>query len=84
MGKYRKKPVVIEAWQWDGQTAPAHRPGWVQEAGCYRTYDGVLIVPTLEGEMLAHPSGWIVKGIKGEVYPVKPDIFAATYERADD
>lgn len=39
-----------------------------------------MIVPTLEGEMIARPGDWIIRGVKGEFYPCKPDIFAATYE----
>lgn len=46
--------------------------------------DGLsLLIKTLEGEMMADPGDWIIKGIKGELYPCKPDIFAATYEPVD-
>jgi len=41
-----------------------------------------VIIPTLEGEMTASPLDWIIKGVSGEIYPCKPDIFAATYEPA--
>jgi hypothetical protein len=91
--KYRKKPVVIDAVYWDGSW-----DGFsvVANAMCISGQDderimlvtnsgGVptnLAIPTLEGEMLASPGDWIIKGIKGEFYPCKPDIFAATYEPA--
>ena len=80
--KYRKKPIVIEAWQnkGDGESIPE----WV-DARCTRDRDGargglVLVIQTLEGTMRADPMDWIIQGVKGEVYPCKPDIFAATYE----
>lgn len=79
--KFRKKPVEVEAWQWQGQ-GPTDRPQWVNSAKCYLTYDRALVIPTLEGEMEASYGDWIIQGIKGEVYPCKPDIFAATYEPA--
>ncbi|WP_233152667.1 hypothetical protein [Mycobacterium sp. NS-7484] len=90
--RYRKKPVEIDAVQWDG-TAEAAAPiiEWAHANNVTITYncpDGdacrrdthVLLVCTLEGAMSALPGDWIVRGIKGEFYPVKPDIFAATYE----
>lgn len=43
-----------------------------------------LLIGTLEGEMCARPGDWIIRGIKGEIYPCKPDIFAATYEQVED
>jgi hypothetical protein len=46
--------------------------------------EGTLDIPTLEGTMTARAGDWIIKGIKGEFYPVKPDIFLATYEAVDD
>ena len=86
--KYRKKPVVIEAWQWLGGAFPADAPEWLRE---YRRHSGVrdwiaptaggaLLIPTLEGNMKANVGDWIIQGVKGEVYPCKPDIFAATYD----
>jgi hypothetical protein len=59
--KYRKKPVVVEA---------------------YRTYEPVAI-KTLEGVMRADVGDYIIRGVNGEVYPCKPDIFAKTYESAE-
>ena len=43
-----------------------------------------LLIPTLEGDMLAQPGDWIIKGVQGEFYPCKPDIFAATYDLVED
>ncbi|RON17938.1 hypothetical protein BK660_21860 [Pseudomonas brassicacearum] len=89
--KFRKKPVVIEAMQFDGSWACAksiidwadstkefERTGWrSKEIG------GELYIKTLEGVMTADAGDWIIRGIKGEIYPCKPDIFAATYEAAE-
>ena len=74
--KYRKKPVEIEAWQ---HIPFAPMPEWVLEKILRRDGDTISIF-TLEGAMRADPGDWIIRGIKGEVYPCKPDIFEATYE----
>ena len=76
--KFRKKPVIIEAVQFDGtlrSTDPLMIPECSQELG-----SDTLQIPTLEGVMTARPGDWIIKGVKGEFYPCKPDIFKATYE----
>lgn len=76
--KYRKKPVVIEAVQFDGTIQSIESlqiPECSQQLGS-RT----LQIQTLEGEMTAQPGDWIIRGVKGEFYPCKPEIFAATYE----
>lgn len=81
--KYRKKPVVIEAVQWDGKADTANTfigTDW-RYGG---TGGGAIIIPTLEGEMCGEVDDWIIKGIKGEFYPCKPDIFEATYEKVTD
>ena len=80
--KYRKKPVVIEAWQWDGSTDLARAPEWLVEKVPHWSPKSIMI-PTLEGNMSARPGDWIIRGVKGEVYPCHPDIFAATYEPAE-
>ncbi len=86
--RYRKKPVVIEAWQYRGDGFQASAPSWVLG---YRSADGIqirlqgnntLTVPTLEGDHTANMNDWLIQGVKGEVYPCKPDIFEATYEPA--
>jgi hypothetical protein len=85
MAKFRKKPVVIEAIKWDGKSgsifpfAPFENvtaPPEVAE-------DGRLHITTLEGVMVAEIGDMVIKGVKGEIYPCKPDIFAATYDPAD-
>lgn len=78
--EYRKKPVVIEAVQWTGENM-GDILGFF--GGCALREDQDIIINTLEGEMRARPGDWIIKGVKGEFYPCKPDIFAATYEAAD-
>lgn len=81
--KYRKKPVVIEAVQWNGENVKECMefcPPLLEET--YRA-NGKLTIPTLEGKMLADTGDFIIKGVKGEFYPCKPDIFAATYDPAE-
>ena len=79
--KFRKKPVVIEAIQWDGKNIDAvrafmkpHYPGWGYPTPSH------LSIRTLEGDLRADVGDWIIKGVKGEFYPCKPDIFEQTYE----
>lgn len=85
MGLYRKKPVVIEAFQWNGNADQTDDPVWIVEAikaGKVIIGQGILQIETLEGVMEAKPGDWIIKGVQGEIYPCKPDIFEATYEAA--
>ncbi|MFH9426021.1 hypothetical protein [Streptomyces sp. NPDC017529] len=88
MPKYRKRPVVIEARRIDMQDHDAATAliAWCGGLAHSSTEHGMLViaVPTLEGTMYAADGDWIVKGIKGEFYPVKPDIFEATYEQAEE
>jgi hypothetical protein len=84
MGQYRKKPVVIEAYCFD-QKPDNYRPDWFQDAVTsdkITTHPDKAFVHTLEGTMTADLGDWIIKGVKGELYPCKPDIFAATYDPA--
>lgn len=75
MGHYRKKPIVVEAWQL-GSKEP--RPEWCKwDYGNGADYAEIL---TLEGKMRAERGDWIIRGVQGELYPCKPDIFAATYD----
>ena len=79
MGKFRKKPVVIEAMLYDPNTLVVDEfLAWL-ECQWRQDSDGIAII-TLEGEMKANQGDWIIKGIAGEFYPCKPDIFEATYE----
>jgi hypothetical protein len=84
MAQFRKKPVVIEAVQWlNRKIVCPPGPMWFCEAEEKRIINlagDILVVKTLEGEMKAMPGDWIIRGVKGEIYPCKPDIFAATYE----
>jgi hypothetical protein len=84
--KFRKKPVVIEAVQYRGRKYRdeiiAFGADCLPENWMDRT-DETLFVKTLEGGHIANPGDWIIKGVKGEFYPCKPDIFAATYEPAE-
>ena len=85
--KYRKKPIVIDAYQLPaaGEDIPDSFEQWCDEVG-FTAFesdrDEGLLIPTLEGTMRADPGDWIIKGVKGEFYPCKPDIFEATYEPA--
>lgn len=75
--KYRKKPVVIEAEQYFFVGNPTPHPMVKQQLTSLglRHY-----IPTLEGEMAVSEGDYIIKGVKGEFYPCKPDIFEMTYE----
>ncbi|UYZ06183.1 hypothetical protein CFBP5507_07895 [Agrobacterium salinitolerans] len=83
MTKYRKKPVVIEAIQTPLNAEKlAILSEWQGGADISVGSTGIVI-STLEGEMTAGKGDWIIKGVKGELYPCKPDIFAATYEAVE-
>lgn len=84
--RFRKKPVEIEAMQFSPENG-ADLARWC--GGRYKAdakpsdpsdVAHRLLIPTLEGTMTAQPGDWIIKGVKGEFYPCKPDIFDATYE----
>lgn len=80
MAKFRKKPVVIEAFQFRSGEQDNSVAGDVIAGNVRYPEDGSMLIRTLEGEMRADPGDWIIRGVKGELYPCKPDIFAATYE----
>lgn len=88
MPYYRKKPVIIEAVQWDGDNLgdvcalAMDSAREINVIGLPNNQMGIDIT-TLEGTMTARLGDYIIKGVKGELYPCKPDIFAATYEEAD-
>ena len=92
MGKYRKKPVVIEAFQmtkaiWNTNDG---WPQWAREAwdklpaeeGAIWCNDGTVYCGTLEGVHKITFGDWVIRGVADEIYPCKPDIFEATYEAA--
>lgn len=99
MTTYRKRPVEVEARQWNGGAEAASKiiawipendgtASWHAAVEAYEGEDGkgtdaqpeVLAIVTLEGTMRAAVGDWIIRGVAGEFYPCKPDIFAATYE----
>ncbi|MGJ0022720.1 MULTISPECIES: hypothetical protein [Streptococcus] len=77
MPKFRKKPVEIEAVRFVGSNYEEIREFIGQNTLCS---DLSIVIPTLEGDMVAQKGDYIIKGIKGEFYPCKPDIFEETYE----
>lgn len=84
--KYRKKPVVIEAILNDEGLSWSKPPEWFLPAldgGELWSVDGKVFIKTLEGTMTADQGDWIIRGVKGELYPCKPDIFEATYEAVE-
>jgi hypothetical protein len=81
---FRKKPVVIEAIQLT-DTNSSEVASWCGGRTVAVAYDNQIVgveIPTLEGNMLAGPGDFVIKGVKGEFYPCKYDIFIATYEDA--
>jgi hypothetical protein len=95
--KFRKKPVVIEAMQFDGTHESACLiDGWsvgqVQAQFDYvyagpnvsAKFNGHIVVHTLEGDMVGNAEDWVIQGVKGEFYPCKPNIFQASYESVED
>lgn len=84
--KYRKKPVVIEAMKLESNFSPAKEEvvKWASPNAFVEAVTGHLYISTLEGNMLVSVGDWVIKGIQGEFYPCKPDIFAKTYEVAND
>lgn len=87
--RFRKKPVVIEAFKWTGDEHQTEDPDWACEAlkkGIMKfhnigTESVTIKIRTLEGQMTVNRGDWIIKGVKGELYPCKDDIFKMTYER---
>lgn len=83
MSKFTKKPVTVEAIQWTGDNFVL-----IDEfiTCVHETYplDGTVKIHTLEGVMTADKNDWIIKGVNGEFYPCKPDIFAKTYNPFSD
>jgi len=83
--KFRKKPVVIEAIRWvAGVNGPSTEEIGRWCGGVYNVNRDVMIIPTLEGDHAATRGDWIIRGVKGEFYPCKPDIFEATYEAVEE
>jgi hypothetical protein len=79
MPKYRKKPVVVEAVQFTGDN--------VQEIGHFAGFNARVVgrekrlqISTLEGPLTVSPGDYVIRGVSGEFYPCKPDVFEQTYE----
>lgn len=93
MAQYRKKPVVIEAVQFNGfnkengQVDLSERPEWlINEFGkkiIFFDKRNTLTIKTLEGNMIANIGDWIIKGVNNEFYPIKSEIFFKTYEKVE-
>lgn len=79
MTKYRKKPVVIDAVKWNGENVKEVMDFMNWHNASHDERSG-LVIYTLEGNHKAQPGDFIIKGVKGEFYPCKPEIFWATYE----
>lgn len=89
--KYRKRPVTIDAFRWTGGPDQEEDPEWIVKA----ISDGIVYIEgggtpqvrlsiyTLEGRISGSPGDYIIRGVKGEIYPCKPDIFEQTYERVE-
>jgi len=92
--KYRKKPVVIDAHQWDGSRSDFESLcRWVNAGQeepilsyVFATADDVrdARIWTLEGDFSVSPGDWIIKGVQGEFYTCKPEIFTATYDPVEE
>lgn len=86
--QYRKKPVVIEAFQLiDDLRNHIAVSTWIRDNGGVShipAFDDGLIIETLEGNMLALTGDYIIKGVNGEFYPCKPDIFVKTYDAVQE
>lgn len=80
----RKKPIVVEAVQWVG-TNKEEVDNFVryETTHTYSSTNDFINIMTLEGTMMANLQDYIIKGVKGEFYPVKEEIFKETYERVD-
>lgn len=98
MAKYRKRPVVIEAYQWFSHLnempgvryIAAHAVDYTKKdvgaksRGIIHEAPARWVIETLEGVMEVSEGDWVIRGIKGEFYPCKPDIFLATYEPVEE
>jgi hypothetical protein len=92
--KYRKKPVVIEAFQYYGDLIPGNDPDWAMKAFEQKIIGFAskhpekppcdMYIDTLEGRMLVNVGDYVIKGVNGELYACKPDIFKKTYEKDKD
>jgi len=89
--KYRKKPIVVEAFQWTGGPDQTEDPEWICEAirrkrarFIYIGKQCHFLIVTPEGTMEASQGDYIIRGVNSEIYPCKPDIFEKTYDRVNE
>lgn len=91
--KYRKKPVVIEAIKWTGDNVDEIVSFYMESKNgspdgrplqTHTPEKGQLVIPTLEGDHIAKKGDFIIRGVKGELYPCKPDIFEQTYKKVEE
>jgi hypothetical protein len=93
VSRWRKKPVVVEAWQFAPVGQREELPEWIDRRWFYEDQPGGnptisrqgtphMLIPTPEGTLRAELTDWIIRGVHGEVYPCKAEVFAATYEPA--
>ncbi len=81
--KYVKKPIVIEAIQYTGENTE-DVVNFITDRHCTILNDKRILINTLEGNIEASPNDYIIKGVQGEFYPCKPDIFKSTYDLITD
>ena len=81
--QYKKKPIVIEAIQWTGRNDIEVCDFLANSESCFGYDAGKITIETLEGEMAVSVGDFVIKGIRGECYPCKPDIFKKTYEEVE-
>ena len=83
--RYKKKPVIIHAWKWENINNIDDAPYYVKKNAELdnQGFDVFLMINTLEGKMRATLGDYIIKGVCGEVYPCKPDIFEMTYDKVE-
>ena len=82
--KFRKKPIIIEAIRWSGENEidiVKFVSGRVDLGFRFIANNPTIVIETLEGTMTANVGDWIIKGIVGEIYPCKNDIFEKTYDK---
>lgn len=86
MAKYRKKPVVIDAWQLTKENIEAGIPDWIdtEQVSIFGEANAFAEIRVLESTVQASYGDYIIKCVQGEFYPCKPDIFEATYEEAEN
>lgn len=87
MAKYREKPIIVEAFQYTGGHEQKDDPEWIVQAikeGNVVFEYGQMIIDTLEGTLIFVDKGdYIIRGVKGEIYACKPDIFESTHDKVE-